>query len=159
MGRNVSHQAGIFERTYTTPKSTRRPLGLLLLFVIFDFGSWTNSAWHSQPNRRHPRKRLSCLRLLLRRDPSFPRGSPPGAAAARGPKAPSTGQTTRVVSNNYKPVANQILKYIFASQATRAPTWPRLRSDVSIAVYPSLLTTWRLRAAWGTQGVPKAMDA
>ena len=61
-----------------------------LSISFFNLGSLSNSTWHVPWNRSKPSKLVPCRRLLQRRDPSISRGRATGAAAARGPMAPST---------------------------------------------------------------------
>ena len=51
---------------------------------------------------------MPCRRLLQRRDPSISRGRATGAAAARGPTAPSTEYTAHGASKKVKAIANPI---------------------------------------------------
>ena len=106
IGPKGSIQAGLFKGNLKTPNSARSIFGVICSTSLFNLESLCNSTWHVPWNPSKPRKLVPCRRLLQRRDPSTSRGRATGAAAARGPMAPSTEKTAHGASKKIKAVEN-----------------------------------------------------
>ena len=150
IGREVNHQAGnlTFDSNKTKKmNSTTSFLGLLLLFVIFNLGSLSNSTWHV------PKTEATTQTWAVSSTASQLRSTIPEREVRR---ILAQSRPSAAPQKITRPSQTQF--FISLCLANNTSTDQVMTSIISsIAVFPSLLPAWGFGAAPVTQDVPRAI--
>ena len=131
----MNHHAGIFKGNSKTSNSSISLLGLLCLFFYIQFGSCPPGGGIFDANEAGRANSCGVVGCFEGREAAIARGRTIEPVAARPPKALSTADRLRRLTNN-RGRRKPSFSSLFASQTTRAPPRSRLLSELR-SLYPS----------------------